>query len=185
MRTKIQLNGYSVDIVENPEQVLGSGEISKIVDQCGNVARESFGNDKITDEDIYIHSIKATVATYIKDMKDRILGFGSSARESLDGDLVVHLKGSAVLPHFQGKGLYKMIMVSRLLLESKRLGTENFLYGSRTQNPIVVQTMTGTFRMYPLLGQRTDERIMSIAEKYAQLVQEKHSEFYTSKWVGV
>src|SRR3989344_2718146 len=175
----INLNKYKLDIIDNPELVLSERDKINIIDQCVIVARESFGNETITKNDVYIHSIKATTAIYVRDNLDygKIIGFGSSAPEYIDENLMIHLKGSAVLPNHQKNDLYKIILPTRLILESKKLKTPDFFCGSRTQNPRVFQTMTKRLGMFPQIGLETDEEIKDLAERYAIIIQEKHSDF--------
>ena len=172
---RLSLEDYTIEIIDNPD-ALDEEEKKSLVSACIPVAREGFKNDDITENDIRIHAIEGTTGVYLKNKQGDIIGFGGSVSEIIQEKTVLHLKGTVLLPEYQGKGLYKIITPLRVLRESEKIG-EDFYVGTRTQNPKVFGFMSRKLDLFPKASEQTPEEIRDIAEGYAKLVQEKHSDF--------
>lgn len=179
---RLQLDSYLLDIIDNPKEMLSNKEISLLVEECIPVARKGFGNEGITESDIYIHVVDVTTGIYIRDKHGNIIAFGGSIPEEVNGKKVIHLKGSAVLPEHQERGLYSILTPIRVLREAEKLGKGIYI-GSRTQNPRVFEYMSERLGFFPKTEGQPPEQIKEIAKSYADLIQEKHSDFKSREGV--
>ncbi len=179
---QITLENYVVRLIDNPNESLSTAERDELVQACSPVARKGFNNDGITANDIKIHALDVTTGIYISDKTGKVIGFGGTTQEIIDDKIVLHLKGTAIMPEHQSKGLYHLITPLRALSEAQKIGPQVYI-GTRTQNPRVFEFMSGQLRFYPQVKGENPEQISAIAEKYAKIVQDKHSDFHPKEFV--
>jgi hypothetical protein len=179
MREKIELEGYVVNIIDEPLEELSKDEQTRFGEGCVPVARKGFGNDGITLSDILLHALDVNTGIYIEDDKGEIVGFGGSVPEEIYNRTVLHLKGTAIHPDHQSKKLYNIITPVRVLRDVEKLGSNVFI-GSRTQSPVVFTYMSQKLGFFPQVDAKTPETIQLMSEGYAQRAREKHSDFNTS-----
>jgi len=167
------LQDYIVYLVDNP---LGMGSSLKesLIKKCIFIARKGFNNEKVSENDVLIHALDVDTGVYISDRKD-LIAFGGGVVDEVEGEKILHLKGTAIIPEHQGKKLYQIITSLRALKESEKF--RDFYVGSRTQNPRVFEFMTKNFDMWPKMGVEIPKEIKEVAGKYANYVQNKHSDF--------
>lgn len=173
---KIKLVKYGIDIIDNPLETLSKSDRNKLVQACIPVARKGFGHEGITESDIELHALDVTTGIYVSNEQGEVVGFGGCVLEEVDGEKIVHLKGSAIMPEHQSSGLYKIITPVRVLREVEKEGTDLYV-GSRTQNPRVFEFMSNVLGLYPQVDEDVPERMKTVAEGYASIVQNKHSDF--------
>lgn len=176
MQEEINLDEYTIEVIDNPSNDLDSKVLEEMASQCVPVARKAFGNEGMTKSDALIHALEADTGIYVRDDSDQIVGFGSCVLEEISGEKIIHLKGTAISPEHTGQGLYKVITPLRALRENEKVDGDFFI-GSRTQNPIVVQYMSKELEMYPRPGVETPPDIRKLSESYAEYIQRKHSDF--------
>lgn len=175
---KITLENYVISIIDNPKETLSKQERNELVQACIPVARKGFNHDGITASDIEIHALDVTTGIYIADKAGKVIGFGGTIPEIVDNKIILHLKGTAIMPEHQSKGLYHLITPLRVLRESEKQNADSFYIGTRTQNPRVFEFMCRLLNFYPQPELTTPDNIKSIAEAYAKIVQDKHSDFH-------
>ena len=180
---RLLIGNYKVDVIDNPKQTLTKKELDDLVQACIPVARKGFGNEGVTESDIYTHAVEVNTGIYIRNEQGELIGFGGSSLEEVGEKSVVHLKGAAILPEYQGKGLYSILTPLRAIREAEKNGPEVYI-GTRTQNPRVFEYMSNRLGFYPKVDETPEKNLEKIAETYATLVNEKHSDFRSKGGVG-
>lgn len=180
---RLLIGGYKVDIIDEPQKTLTKTELDQLGIAAIPVVRKGFGNDGITESDIRTHALDVDTGIYIRAGDGELVGFGGSGLEEVDGKSVVHLKGAAILPEYQGLGLYNILTPLRAVREAEKNGPEVYV-GTRTQNPRVFEYMTGKLGLHPQTDSEPDEDLESLAASYAQLVYDEHSDFRSQGGVG-
>jgi len=174
------LGNYILNLVDNPKNKLDSKEKDIVLEQAIPVARKAFRNEFVTESDIITHAIDVSTAVYIKNITGNLIGFSSCVPENVLGKIIIHLKGTVLLPEYQGDGLYSLLIVLRVLAEAEKQSTDDILIGTRTQSPVVYYTMSEKLGLYPGLSRSTPDELKTIATVYAQLISDKHSDFHPS-----
>ena len=174
---------YIFNLVDDPNNKLGYEEKESILKQAVPVARKAFRNEAVTETDIITHAFDVSTAVYIKDKMGNLIGFSSCVQENVLGKIIIHLKGTVLLPDYQGDGLYSLLIVLRILAEAEKQNGNSPLIGTRTQSPIVYYTMSEKLGLYPKLNEPTPNELINTATLYAQIISDKHSDFHPSRGV--
>lgn len=174
-----ELENYIVEMIDNPLRLDHSKKTS-LLEQCISVARNGFKNENITKSDIETHALDVKTGIYIRNKKE-LIGFGGAIIENINGNNILHLKGTAILPAHQGKKIYRIITSMRVLREAEK--SNDFYIGSRTQNPRVLEFMTKTLEGWPRVNEQIPDKIKNIAYHYANHIQNNHSDFIPEKGI--
>ncbi len=180
---RLLIGAYKIDIIDEPRKTLTKAELDQLGTAAIPIVRKGFRNDNITESDIRTHALDVDTGIYIRGEDGELIGFGGSGLEEIDGRSVVHLKGAAILPEYQGKGLYNILTPLRAIREAEKNGPEVYV-GTRTQNPRVFEYMTGKLGLHPHINEAPAKDLEDLAESYAQLVRDKHSDFRSREGAG-
>ncbi len=172
-----KLGEFRIELMDDPAGTLSQEERNKIVAESIPVARKGFGNEGVTESDIYTHAIEVSTAVFVRNTSGQLLGFSGCVPETVLGRTVIHLKGSAVIPEFQGHGFYSFLTPIRILNEAGRYGGSKMLIGTRTQSPVVFRFMSKKLGFFPKLDEPIPAELKPVAAAYAAVVREKHSDF--------
>lgn len=175
------LGSFVVELVDDPERSLDEKIKEKYIRESIPSARKAYRNEKITEYDIIIHAINVSTGVYIKDANDTLIGFSTCVPETAEDFLVTHLKGTVMSPEYQGHGIYGILTSLRILREAEKHTHGNLLVGTRTQSPIVFRMMTEKLGLYPNINENIPNAYKSVAETYARIIRDKHSEFKSVK----
>lgn len=172
-----QLGKFTIELVDDPATTLKPHQREELIRQSIPVARKGFRNEAVTESDIITHAIEISTGVYVKDAAGNLIGFSGCVPENVLGRTVIHLKGTVLLPEYQGVGLYGVLTPVRILREAERYDATELLIGTRTQSPVVYRFMSRKVGLYPKVDEPTPEELKPIAEAYAAIVREKHSDF--------
>jgi len=171
-----RLGDFTIDLIDNPEQTLEPSEKQKLTQESIPVARKAYRNENVTEYDIIIHAINVSTGVYMKDGGGKLIAFSTCVPETILGRTVIHLKATTLLPEYQGKGIYGIVTAVRILREAEKHDVKDLLIGTRTQSPLVYRFMC-RLGLYPQMHDLTPDSIKPIAEAYAGVIRDKHSEF--------
>lgn len=172
-----ELGRFTVDVVDDPASNLTLDQREELIRESIPVARKGFKNEAVTESDIVTHALEVSTGVYARDASGSLIGFSSCVPESALGRTVIHLKGTVLLPEYQGGGLYPVLTAVRILREAERRGAADILIGTRTQSPIVYRFMSKSVGLHPKVDETIPEDLKPIAEAYAGIVRLKHSDF--------
>ncbi len=169
-------NDLMVEVIKQPMTTLTVGGIAELVQQAVPVTRRAFGNEGVTETDVLTHVIQVSTAVIVRDSHGQLIAFSTCIPESVEGNTIIHLKGTAVRPEFQGAGLYSILVPLRILVEAESHQNVKLLVGTRTQNPRVYEKAVG-LGLFPRPDSPVPNWLKQTAEEYAALIREKHSDF--------
>ncbi|MDQ6700980.1 MAG: hypothetical protein M3Z36_12440, partial [Acidobacteriota bacterium] len=147
-----------------------------LIEECIPAARSAFGSERVEDSDIEKHAMEVSTAIFVREPQGTLIGFASNFREQIGGRDFVYLEGTALRAEWQGNRLYAPLIALRILIGARLSPSGSPLVTTRTQTPVVVKTMITKFGAYPRMREHTPDYLRDLAEAYAAVVREKHSD---------
>jgi hypothetical protein len=172
---KFKFGKFTLEIVERPNDTLPVKDRAALVKECIPAAQSAFGWEGVTESDIEKHAMDVSTAIFVRDPHGILIGFSSNFREQVGGRDFVYLEGTALRAEWQGNHLYAPLIALRILIGA-RLSSSAPLVTTRTQTPVVFKTMIKRFGAYPRMRERTPDHLRDLAEAYASVAREKHSD---------
>ncbi len=169
-KEKWTVGPYRFEAVRTPAEALTQIELEQLTPTLTAVARAAFGVSQITDSDVFLHAIQVEAAIYVWH-GGKPIGFSSAASIALASNTdVCYLEGTALLPEFQGVGLYPCITALRVLL----WGAESQFIATRTQNALVCKNLAD-LQPYPIFTH--SQQFQRTAQQLAHIIYTQMSDY--------
>ena len=175
-----RFSNYTVEVINNPINILSPSWQDKLVEECIALSRDSFGNSNIKREFVKHCVLNSSILVLGRDYDDRLFGYSSNSVKLIEGYIIIYLQSIAILERFQGMGL-RHILSSIKMIEDvykiKTLGIDSnrILIAARTQNPLVFKFAARYLGLFPQPDGAIDSTIRDISDKFVKCLYDVHN----------
>ena len=166
---------YSIEVINNPKINIEKYSIERLITECTELSRNSFGSQDISKDLIRYHILETSTTILGRDNFGKVFGFGSSRIIIIDKFYIIYFQCIVISNEYKQNGFHKIFIPLRIIEGIKYIkeidkffDKNNVLIGARTQNPLAYRTSNKLVGLFPNPNGFIDERIREVGRKFAK-----------------
>ncbi len=183
---------YHFDIINDPKNNLAQSDKKYLIKECTAIAKNSFGNQRITENDVSSHILDGSTTILIREHSNKICGFASASIKPIEDYYIIYLLSIVISNTSKRSGLTYICRCLRIIEGVKQIKStghcideDKILIGGRTQSPLVYRISNRKIGLFPNPDGYIDSQLKCIGRKLAKNLydDDRHENPHTNPFI--